>query len=508
MKLQKDELLEKIKKLNKEKPLKEGKDIQRVLAPADADAVEQHEEALKANKERLDPRNYEKDVKDLIKDTASEESRYRHFDVVDRKDLAKKINEAKEKKIPFKVARSVKEGFRYDFSLLKEEFIKKDAGDPEVNKNAFNKATDIDALSPSTGLGEDFEEANGYVQISASRDNYAAKECFASTFTVGELIDYLSSEFSEDAPIVLSFDHGHTYGCVDDRMFEFIEDESLEECDKKLIKEDLSEELKVYTSSLDNFHPSKEAEELWDEIKEANKLEDLEYALETLYPDGISDEALDDMLVHEADWIRDLISLPIVDEESEEVEEEPLDEFDTEEESEPVESEEDTVDDTEPIDYEESEETSELEDTSEEDKPEEEVEEGLTLGSKSNGMSSKMAKLKHLLMGESVETLNQSEEEIDNSIDISPKKELKEEVEEEKSSEEKQPGVEEDIKQLSELAEGFVRSQFKQNDGVAEQSAETEVKEAIKSSEDDDEIVAVDDSMIEDMLGVSKEEKK
>lgn len=503
MKFQKDELLEKIKKLNKEKPLKEGKEIQRVLAPADADAVEQHEEALKANKERLDPKNYEKDVKDLIEDTASEESRYRHFDVVDRKDLAKKINEAKEKKIPFKVARSVKEGFRYDFSLLKEEFIKKDAGGPEVNKDAFNKATDIDASSPSTGLGEDFEGSKGYVQISTSRDNYSAKECLASTFTVGELIDYLSSEFPEDAPIVLSFDRGYTYGCVDDHMFEFIEDESLEECNKKLIKGDLSEELKIYTSSLDTFHPSKEAEELWDEIKEANKLEDLEYALETLYPDGISDEALDDMLIHEEDWIRDLISLPIADEESEEDEEEPIDEFDAEEEIEPVESEEDTVDDIEPVDYEEVEETPE-----EEDAPEEEVEEGLTLESKSNGMSPKMAKLKHLLMGESVETANQSEEEIDDSIDVSPKKELKEEVEEEKSNEEKQPEVEEDDEQLSKLAEGFVNSQFKQNDGTAEQSAETEVKEAIKSSEDDDEIVAVDDSMVEDMLGMPKEEKK
>ena len=506
MKLQKDELLERIKKLNKEKPLKENKEIQRVLAPADADAVEQHEEALKANKERLDPKNYEKDVKDLIKDTASEESRYRHFDVVDRKDLAKKINEAKEKKIPFKVARSVKEGFRYDFSLLKEEFIKKDAGDPEVNKDAFNKATDVDASSASTGLGEDFEESNGYVQIRASRDNYSAKECFANTFTVGELIDYLSSEFSEDAPIVLSFDRGYTYGCVNGGMFDFIEDEPLEECDKKLIKEDLSEELKVYTSSLDNFHPSKEAEELWDEIKEANKLEDLEYALETLYPEGISDEALDDMLVHEADWLRDLISLPIADEESEEVEEEPIDEFDAEEEIEPVESEEDTIDDIEPVDYEEVEEAPEIED--EPIESEEEVEESLELESKSNGASPKLTKLKHLLMGESVETSNQPEEEVDNTVDVSLKKELKEEVEEESSDEEKQPEDKRDDDQLSKLAEGFLNSQFKQNDDADEQSAETEVKEAIKSSEDDDEIVAVDDSMVEDMLGMPKEEKK
>ena len=123
MKFEKDELIENIKRLNKEKRLKEGKEIQRVLSPADADAFEQHEEALEANNKRLDPKNYDKDIKDLIKDTASEESRYRHFDIVDRKELAKKINEAKSKGLNFKISRSVKEGYRYDFKVLDEAYV-------------------------------------------------------------------------------------------------------------------------------------------------------------------------------------------------------------------------------------------------------------------------------------------------------------------------------------------------------------------------------------------------
>ena len=75
------------------KPLKEQKEIQRVLPPADADAQEQHQQALEQNAKRRDPKNYEKEVKELIEETASEDSRYRHFDVVDRRDLAKRINE-------------------------------------------------------------------------------------------------------------------------------------------------------------------------------------------------------------------------------------------------------------------------------------------------------------------------------------------------------------------------------------------------------------------------------
>ena len=93
MKIEKNELIESIKNLNRKKPLKEQKEIQRVLPPADADAQEQHQQALEQNAKRRDPKNYEKEVKELIEETASEDSRYRHFDVVDRRDLAKRINE-------------------------------------------------------------------------------------------------------------------------------------------------------------------------------------------------------------------------------------------------------------------------------------------------------------------------------------------------------------------------------------------------------------------------------
>lgn len=492
MKLQKDELLEKIRKLNKEKPLKEGTEIQRVLPPADADAVEQHEEALEANKKRLDPKNYEKDVKDLIKETASEESRYSHFDVVDRKDLAKKINEAKEKKIPFKVARSTKEGFRYDFSLLKEEFVKKDAGDPEINKNAFNKATDIGKPAEAP-LTEDYN--NEIVLLNATRDAYSAEDCLAHTLTVGELTDYLLGEFGEKQPIVISFDRGYTYGCINGGSFSSIEKETyleenktsgkidalrktmLGECEKPA---ELNEELKVYTSTLDNFHPSKEAEALWEEIKDSKKIEDLEYALESLYPDGISDEALDDMLIHEEEWVRDLIGLPIED--GEEAEEESIDEFDAKDESEPVESDDEIEDDVEPVDYEESDDeiNPEGEEMDEIDPDEEKVVEITD------------------------NDLEESEPEKEKELKEAAQKEKSEEITPVKEGETNQPKEDE----LSKLAEGFVNSQFKATDRSAAEDTKDDIKEAAESCEDDDEIVAVNDSEIADMLNMPKEEKK
>lgn len=451
MKFEKDELIENIKRLNKEKRLKEGKEIQRVLSPADADAFEQHEEALEANNKRLDPKNYDKDIKDLIKDTASEESRYRHFDIVDRKELAKKINEAKSKGLNFKISRSVKEGYRYDFKVLDEAYVKKDCGDPEINKDAFNKATDINASSPSTGLAEDIQTDD----------------------TVDLLVDLSSRPELPEA--IKQLDDRYFYILHD--AFESAsstrpyEDLDLEESlSKNTLNEDLEEELKIYTSNLENFHPSKKAEDLWDEIKDSKKVEDLEYALETLYPDGISDEALDDMLTYEEDWIRDLIGLSVEDEE--EIEEESINELEDDDEQEPVESDDAVDNDVEPIDYEESEdleEPKEYDDVveltdkdTEDDEPEGEKELGESVQHQSGNLAQDVDK--------------DLEEDTDNG--------------------------------LNDLAEGFIKSQFKSNDkSDCNIPDDIEVKETVKISEDDDEIVNIDDSIIENMLGMPKQEE-
>lgn len=632
MKITKSELIESIKALNEKKPLKESADIQRVLFPADADAQEQHEEALKANKERLDPKNFSKDVKDLVKMTASAESRYSHFDVVDRRELAKQINEAKEKGLPFRVSRNTKEGFRYNLDVLKEEFLKKDAGNPDVNTAAFNKATDvgngpiaeeyklptedtpeyINALAKAyKALNENDKAAgiiygyerdadnNKFVPFFAMRDteqelgdmqaSLRSKQKGPSKITIYTLFpqklddtatflkekgalpklkkkrvvedlddspeakevwtkpEEIESELPEEFAGKIEFliadeeeaiegydkviealvgdeftsakaqleiirdeetahkefleklmaDPTAIYGGVvdeDETEVEDGEEELEDEKEEEPLTEDLDEELKVFTSTLSGFHPSEKSEGLWNEIKDANKVEDLEYALEALYPDGISDVALDDMLSSEPDWIRDMIGL----DEPEVKEEEPvIDEFENEE--------------IEPLDGEESSEDDWTEEPFEEFEEEDEIEEPMDddidgLEQREADEESGVEKTDDLDDEELVEIGDEDLEEKE------PVEEKTESKEEEKA--EKEHPLDESIckdcddEQTAKLADGFVNKQFKQNE-ISEEEAtpKAEIAETL-SDTDEDEVVAVDDSSVEDMLGMPKSEKK
>lgn len=540
MKIEKNELIESIKNLNKKKPLKEQKEIQRVLPPADADAQEQHQQALEQNAKRRDPKNYEKEVKELIEETASEDSRYRHFDVVDRKDLAKRINEAKEKGLDFKVSKSKKDGFRYELTVLKEEFIKKEAGDPEVNVQAFNNATNVGASSPMTGLGEDMEEEpieqcsicdsikfliddekeaiDGYKKADGcleSLDDEELKVKISSLYNhiIGEELEHIrelqemlaevdpncSKELSielheqltddvysyEDdgsprprvsgerlAYDLVSWISDHEGDVLED-VIQYLDrlgyeervinglffrgDALIENIESSNTDEnDLDEELKIYTSSLSNFHPSERAKDLWDEIKENHKEEDLEYMLETLYPDGISDVALDDLLCYEEDWIRDLIDLPLEDEETEDSipdEDETLDDLDDED-IEPldVESDIESEDDIEPIEY---------------DDEEDEIE----------------------------------EPKIDNDSEKDKSKE-----DEPKESDEDIEKDDED--KVNDIAEGFIKNNFKPNTLNENTTVEETMKKAVcESSDDDEEIVEVNDEVVEGMMGLPTSKK-
>lgn len=718
MKITKSELIESIKALNEKKPLKESADIQRVLFPADADAQEQHEQALKANKERLDPKNYAQDVKDLVKMTASEESRYSHFDVVDRRELAKQINEAKEKGLPFRVSRSTKEGFRYNLDVLKEEFLKKDAGNPDVNTAAFNKATNvgngpiaeeyklptednpeyINALAKAyKALNENDkaagviygyerdEDNNKFVPFFAMRDTEKelgdmqaslrskkkgpskitiytlfpqklddtatflkekgalpklkkkrvvedledspeAKEVWAKSEEIeGELpedffgkIEFLVADEEEaiegyDKVILALSDEKYENVrkqleiirdeevahkeflenvkedleaiYVDPSEAEEGEEELEDEKEEEPLTEDLDEELKVFTSTLSGFHPSEKSEGLWNEIKDANKVEDLEYALEALYPDGISDVALDDMLSNEPDWIRDMIGL----DEPEVEEEEPIDEFEDEE-IEPLDDEESSDDDWTEEPFEESEEEDEIEEPMDDDidgleqrevdkessdeelddlddeepveiddedleeKPESKEEEPIDeFKTKKAADAQRKAMFangykrldeeggKKVFKVTMTGTSRKDEEElgikglrVTYNISAGNEKEAKaiarkfdsgkrvvgvEVLEEKPESKEEEKAEKEhpldesfckdcDDEQTAKLADGFVNKQFKQNE-ISEEEAtpKKEIAETLTDT-DEDEIVAIDDSSVEDMLGMPKSEKK
>lgn len=132
---------------NKKKMLDEEFDVNHpigVLPHADAVAMEQHIADRAAGLERR--ANPDKDplVKELIDETASEKSRTLHYDVVDRKGLAKILTEAKKNNQKFKVGKSDKAGYRYFVDIMpiygSKGALEVDDGDTEVDEEALTES--------------------------------------------------------------------------------------------------------------------------------------------------------------------------------------------------------------------------------------------------------------------------------------------------------------------------------------------------------------------------------
>lgn len=75
--------------------------------------------------------------------------------------------------------------------------------------------------------------------------------------------------------------------------------------------------MKIYRElDLTRFEPWSGAVDTYNTICNAGKLDDLEFLLEELYPDGIEETQLNDLLWFESEWL--LESLGISEEEEEE----------------------------------------------------------------------------------------------------------------------------------------------------------------------------------------------
>ncbi len=92
------------------------------------------------------------------------------------------------------------------------------------------------------------------------------------------------------------------------------------EVEKELTGKDLDEDLKLL-ADINDYKPWLGAVDLWDEIVDADKVEELEFALEDLYPDGLTITELNDLLWFEQDFIREQIGLAKSEEDDDTVEE-------------------------------------------------------------------------------------------------------------------------------------------------------------------------------------------
>lgn len=61
--------------------------------------------------------------------------------------------------------------------------------------------------------------------------------------------------------------------------------------------------LKIYVDTTANYKPWCGAVSTYETIVEEDKLDDLDFLLEELYPEGISESHLNDILWFESDWV-------------------------------------------------------------------------------------------------------------------------------------------------------------------------------------------------------------
>lgn len=61
--------------------------------------------------------------------------------------------------------------------------------------------------------------------------------------------------------------------------------------------------LKIYVDTTANYKPWSGAVSTYETIAEEDKLDDLDFLLENLYPEGISEGQLNDILWFESDWL-------------------------------------------------------------------------------------------------------------------------------------------------------------------------------------------------------------
>lgn len=61
--------------------------------------------------------------------------------------------------------------------------------------------------------------------------------------------------------------------------------------------------VKIYVDTVANYKPWSGAISTYDTIVEENKLDELDFLLEELYPEGISESHLNDILWFDSDWV-------------------------------------------------------------------------------------------------------------------------------------------------------------------------------------------------------------
>lgn len=75
--------------------------------------------------------------------------------------------------------------------------------------------------------------------------------------------------------------------------------------------------MKLYKEGIINYQPWSGAVDRWQEIVDAGKVDELENLLDELYPDGMSETQLNDIIWFEEDWYKPLLGMECDEDEDE-----------------------------------------------------------------------------------------------------------------------------------------------------------------------------------------------
>ena len=165
----------------------------------------------------------------------------------------------------------------------------------EEKFNRTGKLTLKESLSPNI------------VKVSDEADKFLIKLALADFHDWQQLaLDLLDSMSDEEVSKFVD-EYNYEVDIPDDIQFE----------KEEPIKESLTEEL-LNPDNIDSFKPWNNAVQNWEKIQNVGKLEQLKDLVAELYPDGIEDQTLNDLLWRDFDFLKEV--LEIKDEEIEEEE--------------------------------------------------------------------------------------------------------------------------------------------------------------------------------------------
>lgn len=186
-----------------------------------------------------------------------------------------------------------------------EKIISKASELYDDNFDEYNILTDV-KISIEPGY---FQGAQLYVD-----EQYFKYLSDDSKKFVKDLYEEISKKFNlTELSVAYRFSNGET-------GYKIVNEDKNNTKSKKFYKftKKLNESLKLI-ADISDYTPWSGAIDTWNDIEEADKIDDLEFFLEDIYPDGLTMTELNDLLWFESEWIRDALGLIEDEDEDEDV---------------------------------------------------------------------------------------------------------------------------------------------------------------------------------------------